>query len=123
MSSSTTDAKTDIIVAYNPTQFYYVSATADIPAKCDNYLETDYCKRIDNNSTLSDLSNCYLKQICLNKKYANEINNLQNNHLGSGQGYNDIIKLYDSEYDKTLNFVLSIVFLIGAIYYTKNSSL
>jgi hypothetical protein len=51
-----------------------------------------------------DLSmNCYKKELCKNKENATSINNLQNNHLGSDQNYENTKALYMNEYVKTIN--------------------
>jgi hypothetical protein len=121
------DPKSDVYLAFNPNQFFYVSFAGDVPSdsSCkDDYLTSnnDKCSSITRNSNADAISECYKQQLCTNKKYANQINQLQNNHLGSGQNYQDTLKIYDNEYDKTINYVFSILFLIGAIYYTKTSS-
>lgn len=119
------DPNSDVYLAFNPNQFFYVSFANDVPndSSCNTYLNSENkCSKITTNSSIEELSDCYQEQLCANKQYAEKINKLQNNHLGSGQGYNDITRIYDYEYEKTFNYVFSILFLIGAIYYTKNSS-
>jgi hypothetical protein len=119
------DPKSDVYLAFNPNQFFYVSFNQDVPtdSSCKTSLESNdnKCSRIKNDSSIADITACYQQQLCTNKQYAGQINQLQNNHLGSGQGYQDVLKMYDNEYDKTINYVVSILFLIGAIYYTKTS--
>ena len=61
--------------------------------------------------------NCYKKELCVNKKYVSEVDKLQNNHLGSDQNLSDSKRLYDNEYSRTGNLVLSIGIILIAIYY------
>lgn len=62
---------------------------------------------------------CYKTEVCKNKKNAEEIYKLQNDHLGSNQKYEDATKLYNNEYTKMFNLSLGIIGIIGIIFYTK----
>jgi len=67
-----------------------------------------------------DLSmNCYKKELCKNKENATRINQLQNNHLGSDQNYEDSKAIYTIEYMKTINLGIGVVILLLAIYYSN----
>jgi hypothetical protein len=58
--------------------------------------------------------NCYLNQLCQNKRLATLATNMQNNYGGSDQRYADISKEYDYAVLHTINIV-SGFFLIGGL--------
>ena len=67
-----------------------------------------------------DLSmNCYKKELCKNKDNATSINNLQNNHLGSDQNYENTKALYMNEFIKTIHLSIGVVILVAAIFYSN----
>ena len=77
-----------------------------------------YSKSYDKYKNWQDNSgNCYIKELCLNKKLADKINNIQNNHLGTDEKEKDSDKIYNDEVVKTINISIGIAILLGSIYY------
>jgi hypothetical protein len=124
-ASSTTSTTTYPVIGYN-----------DIPDFVSKVQQCLSDKDTANNGTTSysntyssdypkwkqwhDLSmNCYKKELCKNKDNAININNLQNNHLGSDQNYENTKALYMNEYVKTINLSIGVVILVAAIFYSN----
>lgn len=63
--------------------------------------------------------NCYKKELCKNKEKANEINNLQNNHLGTDQNYLNSKVIYSVELRRGISLSIGILILFGTIIYSK----
>ena len=88
----------NITVAYNPNDFFYITALKSDGNNFNNSDNTNcsvdrniytrsYCS--STNVTDSDKSRCYEKELCINKSNAKKINNLQTNHDGSSERRND----------------------------------
>ena len=114
----------NITVAYNPNDFFYVTALNSMSEKFNNSINSN-CENIDRNtysrtkcSTLTDTnrSNCYENELCINKSNAKKINSLQTNHDGSSERRNDKNVDYNRELLKSYNLGIGIVG-IGAMFY------
>jgi hypothetical protein len=113
-----------ITIKLSNNDFFYVSAK-DMPndGSCnDTYLETESgnCVPSDVSYNWTDnSSNCYKKELCKNKEKANEINNLQNNHLGTDQNYLNSKVIYSVELRRGISLSIGILILFGTIIYSK----
>jgi hypothetical protein len=112
----------NITVAYNPNDFFYVTALDSDGEKFNSEKNktcvierTDYSSR-SYCSTLTDKSNCYKNELCINKSNAQKINSLQTNHDGSSERRNDKNVDYNRELLKSYNLGIGIVG-IGAMFY------
>jgi hypothetical protein len=126
-SSSNHDINTSgqITIAYSPTDFHYVMANEAVPTdtECQNTYttvlipDTD-CIPTDSNWN-ANKDKCLKKELCKNKENAQRIQQIQNNHLGSDQIYNDTLTLYKNEYAKMVNLSVGILAIIAVIFYSK----
>lgn len=64
-------------------------------------------------------SNCINIEICKNRENANEIYQLQNNHLGSNVKLQDVNKMYKNEYMRTIHLTIGIIGIVAFIFYSK----
>jgi hypothetical protein len=116
----------NININYNPNDFFYVSVK-DYMMPTDDQCKTSFnyniltdASCIPSDDSWKDLSfNCYKRELCKNKEKSKEINNLQNNHLGSDQNYLDTNNVYMNEYIKTFNLSIGILILILTSYYMQ----
>ena len=108
-----------IILAYNPSDFFYVKAETD-----ENMPTKDECTRLLN--AVPDLScndtnfrnnktECINKELCINKNNAEWIRTYQNINGGSKQTYMDTVDLYNESYLTTINLGIGIIILMGVI--------
>ena len=111
------------VVGYSKNDFYYVDAsfTSDKFYLCtnDTIKNFDISNRCTDASFNDNSSNCMNNQLCKNKEYADKIESIVNSHLGSGENYQDVNKLYQEQYKKMINNGLSIAFVIFMIFYTN----
>lgn len=113
----------NITVAYNPNDFFYVTALNSSGAAFNNSDNTN-CDEIDRTiynrtdcSTLTDTNrNCYENELCINKSNAKKINSLQTNHDGSSERRNDKNVDYNRELLRSYNLGIGIVG-VGAMFY------
>ncbi len=108
------------VVGYSKNDFFYVDASFTDFNKCTtsvlNYNDKVNCT---DSTFSSNNQSCMDKQLCLNKKYADEIESIVYSHLGSGENYQDVNKLYQEQYKKLVNNSISIAFVIFMIFYTN----
>jgi hypothetical protein len=57
-----------------------------------------------------------LKELCINKEYANKIKSMQQNHSGSDEQYENARQVYDQTFARTLNLGSGILVLIFLMY-------
>jgi len=114
-----------ITVGYSPTDFYYVMANEAVPT--DVQCQTQYttvlipdasCIPTDSHWA-TNKDDCLKKELCKNKANAQRIQNIQNNHLGSDQHFNDTMTLYKNEYAKMVNLSVGILVIAIVIFYSK----
>jgi len=120
----------NITVAYNPNDFFYVTALNSSGNNFNNSDNTD-CSIYENtdaistysrsncssaNVTATDKFNCYNTELCINKSNAKKINSLQTNHDGSSERRNDKNVDYNSEILRSYNLGIGIVG-VGAMFY------
>ena len=114
----------NITVAYNPNDFFYVTALNSYGnafynsnnTNCDEIDRTTYNRT--NCSTLTDTNreSCYENELCINKSNAKKINQLQSNHDGSSERRNDKNVDYNRELLRSYNLGIGIVG-VGAMFY------
>lgn len=111
----------NITVAYNPNDFFYVTALNSDGNKFNNSNNTN-CS-IDRTtynrskcSELDDKSSCYNNELCINKSNALKINSLQSNHDGSNERNSDKNVDYNRELLRSYNLGIGIVG-VGAMFY------
>jgi len=115
----------NITVAYNPNDFFYVTAlkSDDTPfnnsnnTNCSIYETPEAISEYRSNcSSTTVTSECYHNELCINKSNAQKINSLQTNHDGSSERRNDKNVDYNRELLKSYNLGIGIVG-IGAMFY------
>jgi hypothetical protein len=118
----------NITVAYNPNDFFYVTAlkSDDTPfnnsnnTNCSIY-ETpiaiiEYRSNCSSTNSTDYKSNCYNNELCINKSNAKKINSLQTNHDGSSERRNDKNVDYNRELLRSYNLGIGILG-VGAMFY------
>ena len=119
----------NITVAYNPNDFFYVTAlkSDDTPfndsnnTNCSTYETPEAISEYRSNCSSTNVTNneksgCYHNELCINKSNAQKINSLQTNHDGSSERRNDKNVDYNRERLKSYNLGIGIVG-IGAMFY------
>jgi hypothetical protein len=108
-----------IILAYNPSDFFYVKAAADerMPdsVQCQSLTTTVTDISCNNTNFASNIQQCFEKELCINKSQADWIRTYQNVNSGSKRTYTDSLELYKDSYLTTINLGIGIIILIGAI--------
>lgn len=114
----------NLTVAYNPNDFYYYNAkfsdnseinTNDVDTICYNYINTSIvCNRED---TKKNLENCYDKEVCINRKNAMKIHEIQTNHDGAGIRNIDVIVDYNRELLKSYNLAIGSLGILAIFYF------
>jgi hypothetical protein len=72
-----------------------------------------------NGTTNSDCENCYKKEYCANKQFADELKNHNQKYLGKTVEHSDIKEVYNSEYIKSINLMVGIIGILSFIFYNK----
>jgi hypothetical protein len=114
----------NLTVAYNPNDFYYYNATFshgdkintnNVDTICDDYINTStVCNRED---TKTNLENCYDKEVCVNRKNAMKIHEIQTNHDGADTRNNDTIVDYNRELLKSYNLAIGSLGILAIFYF------
>ena len=107
----------DILIEYNKNDFLYVlTDPKQLPSK-------ERCKLYDTFDSSGCSSNpsedCINHEICKNRDNANEIYQLQNNHLGSNVKLEDTNKMYKNEYIRSIHLTIGIIGIAAFIFYSK----
>lgn len=117
-------SSTNIVSSYSPNDLYYVSMPKifgkDNPivdySKCDSIVVNDSSCNDMTSSYFNDNSQqCVTNKLCLNKKYAEEIKEIQNRHNGADEKYEDINSVYGFSIINVINLGTGILFLIFLI--------
>ena len=116
----------NLTVAYNPNDFYYYNATFSHGDKINtnNYFNDDIkcatylAGNIDcrNNGNI-DLNKCYNKELCVNRKNAMKIHEIQTNHDGAGIRNIDAIVDYNRELLKSYNLAIGSLGILAIFYF------
>jgi hypothetical protein len=114
----------NITIAYNPNDFFYVTALNSDDktfnnsdnTNCDNINRTTYNRKNCYPLTDDNRRQCYDNELCINKSNAKKINSLQTNHDGSSERRNDKNVDYNRELLKSYNLGIGIVG-VGAMLY------
>lgn len=113
----------NITIAYNPNDFFYVTAL-NSDDKTFNNSDNTNCQ-IDRTTynrkkcyplTDDNRRQCYDNELCINKSNAKKINSLQTNHDGSSERRNDKNVDYNRELLRSYNLGIGIVG-VGAMFY------
>jgi hypothetical protein len=112
----------EIVAAFSPNDFFYVKAQQN-----KTMPDSQKCDELFNNMPLNcdagPTQVCVDAQLCLNKKNANTLYNIQNKNGGSDQRYSDVKTVYNDALFNSFNLGVGIVVTIGFIYtkyiYTK----
>jgi len=115
----------NLTVAYNPNDFYYYNATFSDGTKINtnNYLDNNTCSSYINpnidcrNGGNIDLEKCYHKELCINRKNAMKINELQTNHDGADTRNIDINVDYNRELLKSYNLAIGSLGILAIFYF------
>jgi len=112
----------NITIAYNPNDFFYVTALNSSGnnfnsnnTDCSIYETTDANSR-SNCPTLINKSNKYNTKLYIKKTNAKKINSIQTNHDGSSERRNDKNVDYNRELLRSYNLGIGIVG-VGAMFY------
>lgn len=106
-------------IGYTPNDFLYVQAGTEFPSncntiqppqpsRCEEILTKQYGPDALTPAEQTDIRKCYEQEICENKEKANELIQIQTNHLGSNRRYDDTKQLYWNEMIKTTNLIVGI---------------
>jgi len=110
-----------VLVGYHPDDFFYASVQ-------DHYkIDTTTCEELQPYSVVWDVScdathvgdnsfNCFQVELCKNKNYANELENLEQTHSGAEEQLANSNMEYNVEITKTVNLSVGILFLAGLAY-------
>ena len=116
-------SSSDIIVGYNKNDFFYVNAETN-----GGTLTTANCKMnvglhdptwdVSCNAAnfVDNSANCMVKELCINKEYANKIKSMQQNHSGADEQYENAKQVYDQTFARTLNLGSGILVLLLLMY-------
>jgi len=119
----------NLTVAYNPNDFYYYKATfSDGTTKINTnnyYNDENTCSSyINENANIDcrnggniDLKKCYDKELCINRKNAMKINELQTNHDGADTRNVDINVDYNRELLKSYNLAIGSLGILAIFYF------
>jgi hypothetical protein len=114
----------NITIAYNPNDFFYVTALNSSGNPFNNSDNTNcqinrstYGRNECSSTNSTDYkSKCYENELCINKSNAKKINSLQTNHDGSSERRNDKNVDYNRELLRSYNLGIGIVG-VGAMFY------
>lgn len=98
----------DIILAYDPTKFFWASAD-------QNDIDIAYC----NLSQCSNTTDCYKKELCNNKSNYELLRKIQSNHSSSDGRFVDTSNLYKRTLLETLNLgggIIVMGILLSTLY-------
>ena len=116
-------SSSDIIVGYNKNDFFYVNAETNggtlTAANCTmNVGLHDPIWDISCNAAnfVDNSGNCMVKELCINKEYANKIKSMQQNHSGADEQYENAKQVYDKTFAHTLNLGSGIIVLLLLMY-------
>jgi hypothetical protein len=116
-------SSSDIIVGYNKNDFFYVNAETKSGAltatNCTmNVGLHDPIWDVSCNATnfVDNSANCMVKELCINKEYANKIKSMQQNHSGADEQYENAKQVYDQTFAHTLNLGSGILVLLLLMY-------
>jgi len=112
----------EIVAAFSPNDFFYVKAEQNktMPAveKCETLIDN-----MPMNCDLNPTNACVEAELCVNKKNANKLYNIQNKNGGTNQRYSDVKTVFNDALFNSFNLGVGIVVTIGFIYtkyiYTK----
>jgi hypothetical protein len=118
----------NLTVAYNPNDFYYYKATfSDGTTKINTnnyYYDENTCSsyiypNVDcrNGGNIDDVTKCYDKELCINRKNAMKINELQTNHDGADTRNVDINVDYNRELLKSYNLAIGSLGILAIFYF------
>jgi hypothetical protein len=134
----------NLTLAYNPNDFYYYSAASLLDAdfdsvkidshstfntSCDSIINATIINQIDNkkvdcrnltvfnNSNNNILASCYNRELCLNRKNAMKISELQTNHDGADTRNIDINVDYNRELLKSYNLAIGSLGVLTLFYF------
>lgn len=118
------DTLSDIVVGYSPTDFFYVDA------QTKNFMKPDSCTsdimNLDGNACtthfVDNSYNCIMKELCLNKQYAESISSVQSGHNGADEKYSNAKTIFDKTVTNTINLGIGIVVMVVLIYRNRNIS-
>ena len=119
----------NLTVAYNPNDFYYYSADSIVDVNsgkvvkinnklCDTIMNatTDDC-RILTGFNDDNLAPCYNRELCINRKNAMKIGELQTNHDGADTRNIDINVDYNRELLKSYNLAIGSLGVLTLFYF------
>lgn len=114
----------DILIGYNKNDFLYaLTDQTQLPSICDlssNILYSSISCVPSSPSWQDNSNNCIKHEICKNRDNANEIYQLQNNHLGSSNvKLEDTNKMYKNEYMRSIHLTIGIIGIAAFIFYSK----
>lgn len=116
-------SSSDIIVGYNKNDFFYVNAETNsgalTAANCTmNVGLHDPIWDVSCNAKhfVDNSANCMVKELCINKEYANKIKSMQQNHSGADEQYENAKQVYDQTFARTLNLGSGIIVLLLLMY-------
>jgi hypothetical protein len=112
----------NITVAYNPNDFFYVTALNSYGNNFNSnntdcqISRTEFDRKKCYPLTQDNRTQCYDNELCINKSNAKKINSLQTNHDGSSERRNDKNVDYNRELLRSYNLGIGIVG-VGAMFY------
>jgi len=115
-----------VLLGYNPNDFFYISASDSMPADCDSlnpyagYWDISCGTAINpatSNTYFQDnAEQCVQKELCKNKDAALKLAEKQNRQLGGDEKYMDSKIKYDNVLMDVINLGIGIFFAIFLIY-------
>jgi hypothetical protein len=119
----------NLTVAYNPNDFYYYKATFSDGTKintnnsyndnnkCATYLAGNINCRTSTITGNTDLQKCYDKELCINRKNALKIREIQSNHDGADMRNIDTSVDYNRELMNSYNLAIGSLGILIMFYF------
>uniref|UniRef100_A0A6C0DQJ7 Uncharacterized protein n=1 Tax=viral metagenome TaxID=1070528 RepID=A0A6C0DQJ7_9ZZZZ len=123
---------TNFLISYNKNDFWYNSTDAaiinNLPTLADCSLNNIDDKSWDDvkcskNNVSSNNQDCVRRELCLNRRYGEQLMTLQNNHVGADQNYLDTKNKYYYQYLQSINLGVGIIggiYIIYTLYKNRN---
>jgi len=119
----------NLTVAYNPNDFYYYSAPSLVSVDSNNVIKinneecdpiinaTKDCRILTGFNDDKILASCYNRELCINRKNAMKISELQTNHDGADIRNIDINVDYNRELLKSYNLAIGSLGVLTLFYF------
>jgi len=106
-------------LSYTPNDFFYNTASTNLgisfPTNCQYILKQDWNTKCNSVNLDKNMKDCTNMELCKNKSYSNELMDLQSNHAGNDEKYNNTESIYIYTLLNMINLIIGIIFLLFII--------